>query len=294
MFSEEGESSMNMKKVNTLFLILFSFFLLASCGKKVGDHEAYLGGTVKETKDQIIIEGESNLIPGSRVNGEVYVNEDEIFSDTTEIVDDKGRFLMELEHHQYGDAEVVVTFDFTNVQEEEVLRHYGENGEKLEGPFVYIDQDWGDKFKKAMVTLPIQAEDETTTHEFTTPDWDDPPEDYGDPRVWIEVDEITEDDQYFYVKGRTNLVEGSLLSGYYSDRWGVTDETRVNPDGTFELKIEYKYSDDPYFTIKFSPYSQWESVTKVYGQDGEKLVGNLVEPDGSSQHIEAIIEYNHD
>ncbi|MEI3611160.1 hypothetical protein [Pseudogracilibacillus sp. SO30301A] len=43
------------------------------------------------------------------------------------------------------------------------------------------------------------------------------------------------------------------------------------------MKIEYKYSEDPYFTIKFDPYAQWEIIREAYGYDGEKLVGNLVE-----------------
>ncbi|MEI3611159.1 hypothetical protein [Pseudogracilibacillus sp. SO30301A] len=39
------------------------------------------------------------------------------------------------------------------------------------------------------------------------------PNDNGDLRVWFEVDKITEDGEYFYLKGRTNLLKGSIISG---------------------------------------------------------------------------------
>lgn len=285
-------------KVIVFLFIVTSMLLLASCGKKSGSPEVYLGGNVIEKDDKIIIEGESNLKEGSRVIGKVIVNEDEVLSDSTELVDKKGKFKMELDHHQYGDAEVVVLFDFLeSYQEEEIIEHYGEGGEKLEGPYVYLDEHWDVERvnKKAEVRLPLHADDDEKKHAFQEPEWGKLPEDYGDPRVWFEVDEITEDGEYFYLKGRTNLLEGSRIKGWYSDSWGSTDETRVKPDGSFDMKIEYKYSEDPYFTIKFDPYaSQWETIRETYGYDGEKLVGNLVETSSGSQYLEAIIEYEHE
>ncbi|WP_062048990.1 hypothetical protein [Bacillus sp. JCM 19034] len=279
-------------------LIIGSLLLLAGCGKSIGDTNVYLGGKVIEKDDQIIIVGRTNLLEGSRVTGTVLVNGNEVFSDTTELVDNKGHFNMELEHHQYGDAEVVITFDFYHsMQEEQILERYGEAGELMEGPYVYLAQHWDLErvYQKAEVRLPLLAQDEESEHEFNEPDWGEPPEDIGDPRVWIEVDEITEDGEFFYVKGRTNFLEGSALTGFYSDSWAREDETRVNPDGTFELKIEYTYSEEPYFTLRFSPYNnQWETIREAYGRDGEKLVGNLVERSNSYQFIESIIEYEQD
>lgn len=280
-----------------LFIIFGSFLLLASCGQSQGDSKIYLGGKVIEENDTIIIEGTSNLLEGSRVTGTVFVNDNDVFSDSTELVDDKGNFTMELEHHQYGDAEVAVTFDFYNsVQEEEIIEHYGQAGELMEGPYVYLAQHWDLErvYQKAEVRFPLLAQDDEREHEFSEPEWGEPPEDVGDPRVWIEVDDITEDGEFFYLKGRTNLLEGSAITGYYSDRWAIEDETRVNRDGTFELKIEYRYSEEPYFTIRFNPYnSQWETIREAYGHNGEKLVGNLVETSNQYQFIEAIIEYEH-
>src|SRR5690625_3827015 len=72
----------------------------------LGDYEVELGGEITEEDDRFIVEGESNLLPGSRLIGEVVVDEGEtIYSDTTELVQDDGSFYMELDHHQYGEAE---------------------------------------------------------------------------------------------------------------------------------------------------------------------------------------------
>ncbi|MGM8365957.1 hypothetical protein ACLIBG_10830 [Virgibacillus sp. W0181] len=286
-----------MKQTLMFFVMLVStMFILTACGADLGDPKVYMGGEVKEKEDKIVIAGESNLLPGSRVHGVLYVDDgEEVFADVTELVDDKGRFKMEMDHHQYGDAEVVVTFGFADqVQEEEIVEHYGEGGNELKGPYVLQDEQWGEPQKKAVVRLDLPADSEEDTYAFSEPDWNEKPDDYGDPRVRIEVEEITEDDEYFYVKGKSNLLEGSKISGYYSDRWGVTDETRVNPDGTFDLKIEYKYSEDPYFTIIFKPSSQWESIKENYGSNGEKLVGSLVETSNDNLHVEAIIDYEHE
>src|SRR5699024_664407 len=285
-------------RLTSFLLLIIAILLVASCGKKAGSPEVHLGGKVVEKGDKIIVEGDSNLIEGSRVIGKVIVNEDEVLSDSTELADKKGKFKMELDHHQYGDAEVIVLFDFLeSYQGEEIIEHYGEGGEKLEGPYVYIDEHWDAEMvnKRAEVRLPLYADENEAEHVFAEPEWQDLPEDYGDARVWIEADDIKEDGEYFYVNGRSNLLEGSKIKGWYSNRWGSPDETRIKPDGTFELKIEYKYSEDPYFTIKFEPFaSQWESVKETYGHNGEKLVGNLVETSSGIQHIEAVIEYEHE
>ncbi len=286
------------RRVAISILLITSILLLASCGNKLGSPEVHLGGKVTEKDDKIIIDGESNLIEGSRVIGKVIVNDNEVISDATELVDKKGNFKMELDHHQYGNAEVVVLFDFLeSYQEEEITEHYGEGGAKLEGPYVYIDEHWDvDQVnKKAEVRLPLETDETETKHVFAEQEWNKKPKDYGEPRVWFEVDDITEDEEYFYLQGRTNMLEGSKITAWYSDRSGSRDETRVNPDGTFDFKIEYKYSEDPYFTIKFDPYnSQWETIRETYGHDGEKLVGNLVETSNGSLYLEADIEYKHE
>jgi hypothetical protein len=283
------------KKGILITSILLTLLLLAACSSKpkLGDAEIYLGGKVKEKDDKILIDGKSNLIQGARVIGKVIVGEAEILSESTEIIEKDGSFSMELDHHKYGEAEVVVTFDFKSMQDEAIVEQYGEGGKDMTGPYVYMDEHHKELNQKAVVRLALSPDDESDTHEFTEPEWNERPEDYGDPRIWIEVDEVTTDDYYFYLKGKTNLLEGSKISGFYSDRWHEADTTRINPDGTFELKFDYWYSEEPSLTILFEPQSQWNTIIETYGRNGEKLVGDLVENSGSSQLIRKVVEYEH-
>lgn len=282
-----------------LVTMLLIAMLLVSCGSKKpkqGSLDVYLGGNVIEKNDSILVEGESNLLENSRLTGEVITNDGEVLSDTSEVVDKKGDFMMEMDHHNYGEAEVVVTFDLVNsAQEEEVVEHYGKGGEKLDGSYAYVSEHWevNQVNRKAEIRLSLKADNDESKHAFKEPDWDKRPDDYGESRVWFEVDDITNDSDYFYLNGKTNLLDGSLISGSYSEEPDVA-ETRINPDGSFEMEIEYRYSEDPYFVIKFNPSGQWESIRKNYGFDGEKLVGQNITSTGNNLSVEEKVEYEHD
>jgi hypothetical protein len=241
---------------------------------ELGNFDIVLGGEVTEEDDKFIIEGSSNLLPGSRVVGEILVDDGDIFSSTTELVQEDGKFQMELDHHKYGEAEIIVRFDFDGVQEDEIKRHYGEKGQKLTGPFIYKHKTHSGIFKMAEAKIDyIPGESSNLT--FAAPDWHELPEDYGDPRVWIEIEELTEDGEFFYMHGRSNILEGSEMKVSYG--WN-SDKTRVNPDGSFDFKIDYEYLEDKEFVIKFEPSSlQWNEIEEAYGSNGQKLVGNLVE-----------------
>lgn len=256
---------------------------------KLGDYNIKIDGEVIEKEDKFIIKGTSNLIPGTRLVGESWVSEDELFSDTTELVQDDGSFQMELEHHQYGEAEFIVRFDFKSAQEDFVKRHYGEQGQNLEGPFVYKHEVMNKIYKKAEASVKYDPNNERKLT-FKAPEWIELPEDYGDPRVWIEVDEITEDGEFYYLSGKSNLLEGSKIKGSFG--WN-NDETRVLPDGTFDLKIEYEYKEGEDFVLKFDPQYQWNEIEEAYGSKGQKLVGNLVVTNKYSdkQTIEKVIPW---
>jgi len=294
-----------MHRLNKLkmgfILLTISIIILSSCGKsekslgKQGDLEVSFGGKVIEEAEKIIVEGQSNLIENARVNGYVIVDDDEVLSETTELTDEEGNFTMEMEHHQYGDAKVEISFDFkSTLQEEEVIEQYGEGGQDLEGDFVYLDEhyDMEQISKKAVVEVPLSTESEETEHEITAMEWNEQPEDYGDTRVWIEIDEVENDEDFFYINGSSNIMEGAVISGEYSGSSG-SDQVQVNRDGTFKMEIPYKYDEDAHFEIKFRPSSgQWATIEDTYGENGEKLVGNLVEDLGSSLEAIAIIEYD--
>lgn len=294
------------KRYIFLLLIVVSVLLLASCGKsnesesieKQGDLDVVFAGEIVEADDKIIIEGESNLLEDARLNGFIIVDDDDILSETTELTDENGAYHMEFDHHQYGDAKVMIEFEFDQtMQEEEIIEHYGEGGQDLKGPFTYIDKhyDMEQVNKKAMVEVTIKTDEDTSEHEIVAPDWKERPDDYGDSRIWIEFDEIENDDDFFYIKGSSNIIEGAIITGEYTGSSGK-DEVHVNPDGTFEMKIPYQYDEEAHFEVQFVPSSsgQWATIEDMYGEKGEKLVGKLVDDTGNYLQAIAIIEYNHE
>src|SRR5690625_921061 len=260
---------------------------------ELGDFNIFFCGEILEEGDNFIVEGKSNLIPGSRIVGEVIVDEEEtVFSDTSEMVNDDGTFYMELEHHQYGEAEIIVRFDYEGVQEDEIKRHYGEKGQNLEGPFIYKHETYDGIFNKAEVKIDY-APSQQNDLALQAPDWYELPEDYGDARVWIEVEDITEDGEYFYIHGRTNILEGSVIRVSYKHNKG---NTTIKPDGSFDIKIDYEYLEDKEIVITFEPSAyQWNEIEEAYGATGQKLVGNLVVSDKyntDKQYIEKRIPWD--
>src|SRR5699024_3037883 len=195
-----------------------------------GDYNVYIGGEVIETDDKIIIHGKSNLIPGSRVVGEVSVGKNirhlivpsikdfDFLADTSEIVDEDGNFYMELEHPNLNEETAVsVKFHFDGQQNDDVIRHYGDRGQNLEGPYIYKHQgERGGRgpdniYNKAEVKTVFVPEKEKAVRQFSKPDWYEDVDNIGDPRVWIEVEELNDDGEYYYVHGRSNLIEGSRV-----------------------------------------------------------------------------------
>src|SRR5699024_9325644 len=125
-------------------------------GFEKGDYEIYLSGEMTEEDDKIIIECESNLLPGSNVIGGVTIssNTGSLLSDlteygykanATETIEEDGSFKLEIDHHNEEDTEtfVSVRFDLFEDQEDEILRHYGEHGENMKGRYIYKAHDEG-------------------------------------------------------------------------------------------------------------------------------------------------------
>src|SRR5690625_789275 len=261
---------------------------------ELGDYEVQFSGDVKEEDNVFIIDGKSNLLKDARIIGEVVVDDGEtVFSDTSELVTEDGSFHMELDHHEYGDAEIFIRFEFEGMQEDEIKRHYGEKGQNLEGPFIYkYSTNLDDNLRKAEVRIPYQTGEQNDLA-IKAPECEELPDDYGDPRVWIETEEVTEDGEFFYITGKSNLIEGAELEAQYAGNRG---KTRVLPDGTFDLKFDYEYREDQELLILFKPYdySQWNDVQEAYGKSGQNLVGNLVATKDYStdQYIRKVVDWD--
>ncbi len=249
----------------------------------LGDYQVFLGGEMTETDGKIVIQGESNLLPGSRVVGEVSVDDEKYFADTTEIVQEDGTFQMEITHHDLAEkTTVAVKFHFDGQQDDGIKRHYGDRGQKLEGNYIYTHKgkagggDPQNIYKMAKAEVTFEPGEEMAIRQFSEPNWYKIPEDIGNPRAWIEIDEIKNDENYYYLHGRTNLLEGSVLEGKFHFK---NARTSVLPDGSFNMKFPYEYREDAVFRVTFDPstHYQWNIMKETYGEKGQKLVGEQVQ-----------------
>ncbi|MFD1173332.1 OmpA family protein [Oceanobacillus picturae] len=259
---------------------------------ELGDLEVKLSGEAIIEEDQIRIEGESNLLPGSSIYSSGVTDggfASSTFIDTAEVQED-GSFSFEFSG--ISTSTTVKLNLYTNNQTKE---HYGENLEKATGPQVYVTDTHGayevkaefyiDADQPMPYTIPIEI-----------PQWQEKPDDYGEPEVWMEA-EVDSDHEYLYFHGETNLVEGTRIGGNLRKDSGIIDAfsfgfTRINPDGTFELRVPYyKLQKGMYMPIRFEPKNNvWEDVLDTYGEHGEKLKGELVEKNGEDQYVELIVE----
>lgn len=244
----------------------------------LGDYNVFLGGEMMETEDKIVIEGKSNLLPESRIVGEVSVADDKYLADTTEIVKDDGTFHMEIANHDLSEeTNAIIKFDFDGQQDDAIKRHYGERGQKLEGNYIYKFKgkigggDPQNIYNTAMAEISFKPSEEMAIRQFKEPSWYSIPEDMGDPRVWMEIDEIKNDENYFYLHGRSNLLEGSELKGSYGNNH---TKASVKRDGSFDMVFDYEYKEETSFVIEFDPSQfQWNIIEETYGAKGQKLVG---------------------
>lgn len=264
----------------------------AEAAGKLGDLEVKLSGEAMINKDQIKIEGESNLLSGTKVYSSG-VNDDgfasSTFIDTAEVKDD-GSFSFEFSGISKS-TEVELKLYNNN---EETAEHYGENLEKVTGPQKYVTDTHGEF--KVKVDFYIDVDKEMPySIPIDIPEWEQIPDDYGEQEVWMEAD-VESDHRYLYFHGKSNLMEGAKVGGNLMRESGIIDpfsfgHTRINPDGTFELRVPYHtLRKGMYMPIRFEPNkNSWEDIVDNYGEHGKQLTGELVEKDGEDQYAELIV-----
>lgn len=259
----------------------------------LGDLEVKLSGEATVEEDKITIEGESNLLPGTKIWSSGVTDAgfgSSTFTDTAEVQDD-GSFLFEFKEVKNSTYVTLKLYNNNN----ETAAHYGEHLEKVEGPQVYVTDTHGEFEAKADFHIDINKE-KPYTIPIEIPEWEEEADDYGDPDIWMEA-EVDSDHQYLYFYGKSNLMEGSQVGGNLMKASGIIDAfssgfTRINPDGSFTLQVPYhKLEKGMYMPISYQPQrNTWEDVVAAYGEHGEKLKGDLVEKDDKDQYAELIVE----
>lgn len=260
----------------------------------LGNLEIWIGGEVIVEEDQVIVEGKSNLLPGSHIASsgvtDTFASTD--LQDSAEVEED-GSFYFEFPGRE---SNVDVTLSLST-GDEQVVDHYGEHLKDATGNQVYETSEEGEY--SAEYTFEIDTRKKMPyTIDLETPDWSNVPDDYGDTDVWMEVDATTKHN-YLYFEGKSNLLEGSKISGNITDpnnlpssAWSFSD-AHVNPDGSFQLQIHYwDIREGMQMHFEFDPdNNSWDNILDTYGDDGENLEGDLVEEkDNNGKYIKLSVD----
>ncbi|APC47560.1 OmpA family protein [Virgibacillus halodenitrificans] len=259
----------------------------------LGDMKVELSGKASIKEESVIIDGESNLLPGtfiysSGVTDSGFASSN--FINKAEVQED-GSFTFEFDGISKS---TTVKLKLYNTKDE-TKKHYGENLEKVTGPQKYKTENHGEFEVKTEfyinADLPMPY-----TIPIEIPKWEKEPENYGDTNVWMEA-KVDSDHRYLYFHGKSNLVEGTQVGGNLRKASGIIDafsfgHTRVNPDGTFELRVPYhQLKQGMYMPIQVKPKNNsWDDFVSAYGEQGEKWKGNLVKNDKDDKYLEYIVE----
>ena len=279
------------------------------------DH--YINGTIfiKENENLIRVEAETNLIEGLFIGtslkkgfGMLSSIGTQTIGSTRGKVDSNGNVTIDIKlkdgfFETYNGLYAEITLfaessEFANA-DPEIFETYGPNGEKFKGPLIYQYERNGLK-QRLETSVVIKIGDEKTEYDIETPVREPLPDDYGETDIWIEADVVDNDHRFLYVEGKTNILEGVLLSGgYYADKDQSNPDgfrrpnTTVEPDGTFFLPVLYdSLTEDGYIRIHSTPqrvHTVKELIYDTYGEKFEKLTGEVVIKKDDEQEIEFIL-----
>lgn len=271
----------------------------ANAPKDQGEYEVWFEGEADRKGKLITVKGQTNLIPNSNLLVTMDSVEDTLIggSDRVQVSED-GTFETDLKIPKSTEGLIEVKIEFDPHSDNQPIKdHYGENGEKLKGPFVRLQEESDMQQNITLLTLEIPQDESNASAKIKKPEWDKP-EDYGTPTVRLDEPDIQQDDKYLYIEGKSNLLEGTRLKGsldipnYIVS--GLADVADVNPDGSYKLIIEKPSSINKLKDVKeyevvlsVSPAeSQWKSNLEVYGVNGEKFMGDYVVDQNGRKEIE--------
>lgn len=278
------------------------------------EEEQHIEGTVfvKEDENMIRVEAETNLVEGTptkvslrRAYGITDVlggnsEKEEVESDGTVTIDyELGDDFFENYHGLYAEVKIEVE-PSDNDLHPNTTEAYGSDGENFNGPFVYQYEVFDPK-QKLVAPVVIKIGDEDTEYSIETPERESLPDDYGETEVWMEAEIVDNDHRFFYVEGKTNILEGTrFLGNYYSDddantpQIGNNTAVNIEPDGSFFLPVRYEsITDNGYIKINSAAsykHENKEQILEMYGENFEKLTGDIVKNEDSHQEIELILK----
>ncbi|KAA9016013.1 hypothetical protein [Niallia endozanthoxylica] len=263
-----------------------------------GDYHVLFDGDIQVKDNTLTASGTTNLLPGSKLFFQIDALDGVIIgSSATTLVKNDGSFQLEQKLPSNYDFPVVnsrIVFNPASSTDDKITSHYTEMGEPLTGPFVRLYTEGNELRKEISVGTEIPLDNTETVIPIEAPSWNIP-EDYGSPNVWMEA-EVQEDENFIYISGKSNLLEGTSIhgmldiEGYITS--GYSDRDNTNPDGSFHLVINHpkkKIEDLQGYEIrlKFSPSdsNSFPYIYETYGENGEQLQGNLVVNENGENEI---------
>lgn len=247
------------------------------------DEFVEMSAEVHVDEDKIVVEGQTNLPENASLRSRAVANNwaQIDFQDSADVQSD-GSFEFEFPSVS-SNTEVIISLAPNDI----VTDLFGENFEKAEGPHKRITDD-RDEFDILMEFFIDGLKEKPYTLNVDVPEWE-VPDDYGEPDIWMDVDyEITH--RHIIFKGKSNLVEGSSVGGNLRADLiepFAFEHTEVLPDGSFILRVPYHdLKKGLYMPIECKPSNHsHDLVLDHYGEQGEKLEGDLVKEDGDEKYI---------
>ncbi|MBU8906712.1 hypothetical protein [Desertibacillus haloalkaliphilus] len=253
-----------------------------------GDPEVWIRATFEEKGDEILIKGESNLVPDSRLFMTALAEEYIFNAQTYARTEKDGSFTAEMPRRDVHDIDVTIEVHFRpSGQNDDVQAVYGELGEELEGDYIYKSESRDGDIEQVVKTLatyrPVEGEDQQ--FETTKPEWNKP-EDYGDLTIRMDVD-VEKDDEFYYITVQSNLLENTRVQAKldFPDyiATGFLNTESVCPDGSVEIRLpilkDLKPDQEAFLnlTVRPSSNSNLPSILEHYGEEGEHFEGELVD-----------------
>jgi hypothetical protein len=262
-----------------------------------GDLEVWFEGEFQIVDHKVIVSGNTNLLPESRL----YLNTDSvegviIGGSDSGIVEGNGSFELEagVPDDFKGLLHIDLSFESGN-QTEEIIEHYSEG---ITGSFarIYYDSYEDQVLGKATFHKTILFDGEEQSFAIEEPVWNIP-DDLGDANVWIKPT-IEKFEDYVVVNIESNLVEETFIRAtatipnYITS--GFVGSSYSNPDGSATIYIKDPEKDDRItdlqtYDIKLevnpTDGNNGKQVTDAYGEAGEKLLGDLVVEQGDDKVI---------
>lgn len=265
-----------------------------------GDANVWFAGHVEVSTESIVVEGTTNLLPDSVIRLLTSAEKGVLIgsNDQTKVNPD-GTFTLEASFPKAMEGYLHFELEFDPYyQDEPIQQHYAG---RMEGNFVRVYTNLEEVFDKASYKHTVYLTAEKQLIEINEPVWNIPA-DYKDPAVWMES-EVEREDEYFIVKIKSNIIEEAFIRArIHIPNYivaGFSGSGYTSPDGTAILYVNNPQQDSRIkdvselnivITMDPSDGNNGPHVKEAYGENGEKLSGDLVKLEyDERQVIEQVI-----